>query len=94
MYRVKHINSKTLPFGLSTAPLEFTFVSKEVKLMALPVPRRLVGLGQIPLNLSPAHTNTSSSVSGTRLASKFGKIRTGTKAGFRLCRLPVQSKTR
>ena len=40
---------KALPFGLSTAPMEFTVVAKEVKLMALqmdpPVPRRLVGLG-------------------------------------------------
>ena len=46
-----------------------------------PVPR-LVGPGQIPPNLSTAYTNTSSSVSGPRLASKLGKIRTGPKTGL------------
>ena len=59
-----------------------------------PVPRRLVGPGQIPPNLSPAYINTSSSVSGPSLASKFGKIRTGPQAGFRLCRLPVRPERR
>ena len=55
-----------------------------------PRPRRLVSPGQIPLNLSPAYTNTSSSLSEPRLASKLGKIRTGPQAGLRLCRLPVR----
>ena len=55
-----------------------------------PVPRRLIGLGQIPPNLSPAYTNTSSSLSGPKLASKHGKIRAGPKASFRLCRFPVR----
>ena len=50
---------KALPFGLSTAPMEFTVLVKEVKLMAIRtgirilVPRRLVGESQIPRNLSP-----------------------------------------
>ena len=46
---------KALPFGLSTAPMEFTVIAKEVKLMATqkgykapPIPRRLVGEGHIP----------------------------------------------
>ena len=92
-----HVQSKTyqfkaLPFGLSTAPLEFTVVTKEVKLVALQTGIRirqylvLVGPGQIPPNLSPAYTNISSSVSGPRLTSKHGKIRTGPQASLR--RLP------
>ena len=35
MYRGKHIPFKALPSGLSTAPMVFTIVIKEVKLMAL-----------------------------------------------------------
>ena len=57
---------KALPFGLSTAPLEFTVIPKEVKLMAIhrdfknpPVPRQLVGESQIPPGLSPTYTGTS-----------------------------------
>ena len=57
---------KALPFGLSTAPLEFTVIPKEVKLMAIhkdlknpPVPRRLVSESQIPPGLSPTYTGTS-----------------------------------
>ena len=57
---------KALPFGLSTAPLEFTVIPKEVKLMAIhkvfknpPVPRQLVGESQIPPDLSPTYTGTS-----------------------------------
>ena len=56
-----------------------------------PVPKRL-GPGQIPPNLSPAYTNTSSYVLGPRLASILGKIRTEPQAGLRLCRLPVRPK--
>ena len=36
------------------------------------------------------HPQTLVTVLGPRLASKFGKIRTGTQAGFRPCRLPVR----
>ena len=35
MYRVGHTSFKALPFGLSTAPMEFSVVAKEVKLMAI-----------------------------------------------------------
>ena len=35
-----------------------------------PVPRRLVGPDQVPPNLSPTYTSTSSALSGPRLASK------------------------
>ena len=59
---------KALPLGLSTAPMEFSVIAKEVKLMAIqgyknpPVPRRLVGQSQIPQNLSPAYTGSSENV--------------------------------
>ena len=55
-----------------------------------PVPRRLVGPGQIPPKLSPTYSNPSNLVPETRLAGKYGKVRTGTQADFRLCRLPVR----
>ena len=48
-----------------------------------PVPRRLVGPGQIPPNLSPTYSNPSNLVPETRLAGEYGKVGTGT-------RLPVQ----
>ena len=54
------------------------------------VPRRLVGESQIPPLLSRAYTGSSKNVSTTWLACELGKIRTGTQAGFRLCRLPVR----
>ena len=88
-----HVQGKTyqfkaLPFVLSTAPLVFTVVTKEVKLMALQK-----GIRIHQYKLVPAYTNTSSSLSGPRLASKHGKIRTGPQANLRLCRLPVPPET-
>ena len=53
-----------------------------------PVPRRLVGESQIPPGLSPAYSGASEVMPRTRLASELGKIRTGTQAHFRFCRLP------
>ena len=80
---------KTLPFRLSTAPLEFTVVAKEVKLMVLhkgirihQVPRQLIGESQIPPRLSPAYPRTSSDMSELRLVSEFGEIRTGLKTSL------------
>ena len=65
---------KALPFGLSTAPMEFTVVAKEVKLMALQRGiRRLVGESHIPPNLSPEYTDLGSSLLRTRLAGEQGK---------------------
>ena len=55
-----------------------------------PVPRRLVGESQIPPGLSPAYSRSSKDMPGTRLASEFGKVRTGTQADLRFCRLPVR----
>ena len=59
-----------------------------------PVPRRLVGQSQIPRNLSPSHPNPGQNVPGPRLVGEFRKIRAGTQAGLRLCRLPVRSQVR
>ena len=55
-----------------------------------PVPRRLVGESHIPPNLSPAYTDFGSSLSRTRLAGELGEVRTGSKTGFQLRRLPVR----
>ena len=55
-----------------------------------PVPRRLVGEGQIPPGLSPAYSGSSKNMPRIRLAGEFGQIRDGTEADLRFCRLPVQ----
>ena len=55
-----------------------------------PVPRQLVGESHSPPNLSPAYTVHGSSLSRTRLAGEQGKVRTGSKTGFQLRRLPVR----
>ena len=55
-----------------------------------PVPRRLVGDSHVPPpNLSPAYTDLGSILSRTRLAGKPG-VRTGSKTGFQLRRIPVR----
>ena len=59
-----------------------------------PVPRRLVGEGQIPPGVSPVYSGSSENMPRTRLAGEFRKIRTGTKANLRFCRLPVQHQGR
>ena len=101
-----HIQDQTyqfraLPFGLSTAPLEFTVVAKKVKLNGHtqgykdpPVPRQLVGESQILPGLSPAYSGSSENMPRARLAGEFGKVRTGTKASLRFCRLPVRPQGR
>ena len=74
---------KALPFGLSTAPMEFTVVAKEVK------PRRLVRESHIPPNLSPAYTELGSFLSRTRLAGEQGDVRIWSKTVFQFRKLPV-----
>ena len=59
-----------------------------------PVPRRLVGPGHIPPNLSLAYPDASITVSGPRLGGKFRKIRAGTQAGVRLFGLSVRPSGR
>ena len=55
-----------------------------------PVPRRLVGESCVPQYLSPAYTDVGRVVSGSGLAGEQGKIRTGSKTGLQLRRLPVR----
>ena len=54
------------------------------------VPRRLVFESHIPPNLSPAYTDLGSSLSRIRLAGEQGEVRTGSKTGFQIRRLPVR----
>ena len=56
--------------------------------------RRLVGESQVPPSLSPAYPNFGANVSGPRMVSECGEIRTRTQAGFRLCRLPIRPQVR
>ena len=55
-----------------------------------PVPRRLAGESLYPRHLSPAYTNLSDPLSGTRVAGEQGKVRTGSQTGLQLRRLPVR----
>ena len=55
-----------------------------------PVPRRLAGETLYPRHLSPAYSNPSHTLSGTRVAGEQGKVRTGPQTGLQLRRLPVR----
>ena len=72
---------KALPLGLSTAPMEFTVVAEELKLMAIHkgirIHQYLVGEIQIPSGLSPEYSRSSENMPRTRLASELGEIGTG-----------------
>ena len=91
---------KALPFGLSTAPMAFTIIAKEVKLhdgstegyKDPPILRRLVGVSHIPPSLSPAYTGSSENVQRFRLAGEHRKVGTGTKASFQLRGLPIRPR--
>ena len=54
-----------------------------------PVPRRLVGEGQILSGLPPTHPSPSGHMPKFRLAGEFGQVGTGSQADLRFCRLPV-----
>ena len=89
---------KALPFGLSTAPQHGVHSGGQrgqtdgltEGYKNPPVPRRLVGESHVPPNLSPAYTDLGSSLSRTRVAGERGEVRTGTKTGLQLRRLPVR----
>ena len=91
---------KVLPFGLSTAPMEFTVVAKEVKLIAL---QRGIRIHQYlddwlvrakSHHICLQHTHTLVALSRARLAGEQREIRTGPKTGFQLRRLPVRPERR
>ena len=86
---------KALPFSLSTAPMEFTVVAKEVKFLAL---QRGIRIHQYlddwlvrarSHHICLQHTQTLVAQSGVGLASEHRQVRTGAQTGFQLRRLPV-----
>ena len=81
---------RALPFGLSTAPMEFTGVVKEVKLMAQSQGIRIHQYLDDWLIRAP----TKESLPGVGLDGKHAKIRTGTPTSLRLRRLPVRPTQR
>ena len=109
-----------LPFGLSTAPMEFTVVGKGVKFIALQKGIRIhqyldnwlvkarshqtclqhTQTSQVALSqelgwlVNKDKSELGSSLSGIGLASEQRQIRTGSKTGFQLRRLPVQPERR
>ena len=87
--QVRTYQFKALPFGLTTAPMEFTVIAKigetdgHTQGYKNPtVPRRLVGESQFPPNLSPAYTGSSKNVPATGLAGEFREIRAKPKQIF------------
>ena len=91
---------KTLPFSLSTAPMEFIVIAKEVKLMAIHKGIRIhlddwlvrARCHQICLQ----HTQEAQIKNGSAplLAGEFREIRAGAQTSLRLCRLPVRAQIR
>ena len=95
--KVRSYQFKALPFGLSTAPMEFTVEAKEVKLMALQRGVRIHQYLDDWLVRTTSHqtclqrTQTLvSSLSRTRSAGEQEEVGTGSKTGFQLRRLPVR----
>ena len=92
---------KALPFGLSTAPLEFTVVAKEVKLMAIHKGIRihqylddcLVRARSLQTCLRHKQVLVKM-CQDLGLAGELGKIGAGAQASLQLCRLPVQPQVR
>ena len=87
---------KALPFGLSTAPREFTMIAKEVKLLAL---TRGIRIHQylddwLVRAKSPQvclqHTQKLLTLQRLGMAGKRREIRAGTQADFQFRRLPVR----
>ena len=93
---------KALPFSLSTAPLEFTVVVKEVKLMAMHKGIRihqyldnwLVRARSHPPVLSPAYSEPSKNVPRPRLAGECREVGAGAQASLQFCRLTVRPQVR
>ena len=89
---------KALPFGLSTAPMEFTFVVKEAQFNGSiprykdpPVPRRLVDSSPYQRILPPGHSIPPRPLPGVGLDNQCTKVRTRTQTDFRVRGLQVRS---
>ena len=92
---------KALPFGLPTAPFEFTMIPKEVKLMAIyKVLRSHQYLDDWLVRTSShqaclQHTQELvNNVSATRLAGELREIRAGAQTRLQFYRLPVRPQIR
>ena len=97
MPEISHPRFKALPLGLSTAPLEFTVIPKEVKLMAI---HKDLGIHQylddwlVRARSHQAclqHTKELvNNVSATGLAGELIETRAGAQARLQFVRLPVR----
>ena len=91
---------RALPFGLATAPMEFTCVVKEVKLMAqsqgIRIHQYLDEVDSSPYQriLPPGHPIPPCPLSGIGLGGEPTKIGVGTQTGIRICGLPIRPLTR
>ena len=87
---------KALPFGLSTAPMEFTIITKGVKLMAIHNGIRIHQYldNWLVRGLSPAYTDPTKNVPTSRLAGECRKVGAETQADFQLRRLPIPPPVR
>ena len=82
-----HVQGRTyqfraLPFGLSTAPMEFTVLAKEVKLMAVHKGIRIHQYLDDWLVRARSHGILVKNVSRARLAGEHRQVRTGTEQVF------------
>ena len=92
---------KALPFGLSTAPMEFTIIAKEVKLMAISKGIRLHQYLDDWLVRASSHhlclqhtPKIGPDLSGAGLVSECREVRTRTLTGLRFCRLSIRPPVR
>ena len=88
---------KALPFSLSSAPLEFTVIPKEVKLMAIYRDLRIHQYLYDWLVRARSHQaclqhtqKLVNNVSATGLAGELGEIRAGAQTRLWFCRLPIR----
>ena len=86
---VKEVHASDQPYQFIALPFDLHGSHEGNKIDCLtkglkdpPIPRRLVRQSQIPPDLSPAYTNSSSNLSGVRLVSKHGEVRTGNQASL------------
>ena len=84
---------KALPFGLSTTPLEFTKVAKEVKLMAQARGIRIHQYLDDWLLRAPCPETCPDPLGPmpqVRVGSEYDQVRAGSSASIQLCRLPFR----
>ena len=80
-------------FGVHSDSQRGQVASHETGYKDPPVPRRLVGQGQVPPGLSSTDTEPSNTLQGPGMVSEPRKIRAGTETNFQFRRLPVRPET-